>query len=244
MNIWDKCSTIDPVTTDNRIVFNSLDLEAEIDISQRNLPHWFQVGAATFVTFRTADSIPKSVLLRWQRELVEWLKLRNLPCDLADSIFSPSETDRARLLDLLGIRHYREFKRLSDRIFHQSLDECHGVCLLRAPSVAKIVAEAVLHYVDEKYNLDNFIVMPNHVHAIVQFRVGANLDTVSQSWMRYSARRINQLLKREGHVWQAEPFDHIIRSPEQFHYLHNYIADNPQKANLPSSDYHYWSRPL
>ena len=69
MNIWDKCSTIDPMTTDNRIVFNSLDLEAEIDISQRNLPHWFQAGAATFVTFR-----------------------------IADSIFSRRETDRARLL--------------------------------------------------------------------------------------------------------------------------------------------------
>ena len=62
--------------------------------------------------------------------------------------------------------------------------------------------------------------------------------------MRYSARRINQLLKREGLLWQAEPFDHIIGSSEQFHYLHNYIADNPKKANLPSSVYHYWSRPL
>ena len=50
-------------------------------ISKRDLPHWFQVGAAKFLTFRTADSI-----------------------------FSRSETDRARLLDLLGVRHYREFK--------------------------------------------------------------------------------------------------------------------------------------
>ena len=49
------------MTTDNRIVFNSLDPEAEINISERNLPHWFQVGAATFVTFRTADSIPKTL---------------------------------------------------------------------------------------------------------------------------------------------------------------------------------------
>ena len=51
------------------VVFNALDREADIQVSERNLPHWFQVGAATFVTFRTADSLPGEVLLRMEREL-------------------------------------------------------------------------------------------------------------------------------------------------------------------------------
>ncbi len=230
------------MNNDNRIVFNSLDRNAEVEVTERNLPHWFQVGAAIFITFRTADSLPQKVLLRWQRELVDWLKQRDLPCDIADHVLRPSESGRTALLDQLGLRQYREFIRLSDRIFHRSLDECHGACLLRVPAAAQIVSDAILHFADKQYDLNNFVVMPNHVHAIVQFREGTDLNRVSQSWMRYTARRINELLVRKGQLWQAEPFDHIIRSPEQFQYLHQYIAENPKKANLPPRDYLYWSR--
>ncbi len=45
---------------------------------------------------------------------------------------------------------------------------------------------------------------------------------------------------RKVHVWQPEPFDHIIRSADQFRYLRGYIADNPKKANLPIGEYLYW----
>lgn len=40
---------------------------------RRNLPHWRAEGATYFVTFRQADSIPESVLIRWRVELEEWL---------------------------------------------------------------------------------------------------------------------------------------------------------------------------
>ena len=224
------------------LVFNTFDREAEIEIRERKLPHWFQVGVAMFVTFRTADSIPKRVLLRWQRELVEWLKSKRLPCDLANSMVGNFPTDRSLVIKQIGFNSYREFKRLSDRVFHRSLDECYGDCLLRDPLVAQIVAEAILHFDGDRYDLDCFIVMPNHVHAIVQFRAVAGLEIVSQSWMRFSARRINRMLNRKGPLWQPEPFDHIIRSQEQFLYLQRYIAENPQKANVPSSECLYWSR--
>ncbi len=59
-----------------KVVFNSLDRNADIEFSQRNLPHWFQVGAAMFITFRTADSLPREVLLRMKRELEAWLAVR------------------------------------------------------------------------------------------------------------------------------------------------------------------------
>jgi len=85
-------------------------------------------------------------------------------------------------------------------------------------------------------------VMPNHVHATVQFRNGYDLSIVGQSWMRYSARLIHRALVKQGEFWQPEPFDHIIRSPEQFLYLQKYIAENPTKANLSRNEYVYWAR--
>ncbi len=44
------------------------DPTAEVLVHERLRPHWSQAGAIVFVTFRSRDSIPKSVLDRWERE--------------------------------------------------------------------------------------------------------------------------------------------------------------------------------
>jgi len=58
------------------------------------------------------------------------------------------------------------------------------------------------------------------------------------SWLHYTAFRINQQLWEKGQFWQQEPFDHLVRSPEQYEYLRHYIADNPRKAGLTAGKYH------
>jgi len=113
---------------------------------------------------------------------------------------------------------------------------------LKKPKLARIVANSLLFYDGRKYDLDRFIVMPNHVHAIVQFRTGESLDLVSESWMRYTARQINFETGDSGAFWQREPFDHIIRSLEQFEYLQKYVAENPLKANLRDGEFVFWAR--
>jgi REP element-mobilizing transposase RayT len=224
------------------VAFGTFDAAADVEVTERNLPHWLQPGAAMFITFRTADSLPKDVILRWQRELEEWLAVRGLPVRLAESTVRRRLQNHDALLNQLAAPEAREFKRLADRVFHRSLDECHGACLLKRPVLAKIVGEAILFHDHTKYDLDRFVVMPNHVHAIVQFRSGANLKTVSQSWMRFTAREINAATGGTSAFWQAEPFDHIIRSLEQFEYLQRYIAENPLKANLRPGEFLYWER--
>lgn len=228
--------------SESDVVFRSFDPKAELYCRERNLPHWFQLGAAMFITFRTADSMPGEVIIRWQRQLEAWLTARNLPTALARSTVGQNFSNHDQLLSRLSSSQLHEFKRLSDRAFHRSLDQCHGACLLRQRPFATIVAKAMLFYSDSKYDLDRFAVMPNHVHAIVQFRSGANLKTVSQSWMRYTARKINAAAGNSGTFWQSEPFDHLIRSPEQFEYLQKYIFENPTKANLRSGEFLYWAR--
>ena len=54
-------------------IFGSFDKDAETDIESRYLPHWFQPGVAVFITFRTADSLPRNVVLKWDAELRDWL---------------------------------------------------------------------------------------------------------------------------------------------------------------------------
>ena len=57
------------------------------------------------------------------------------------------------------------------------------------------------------------------------------------SWLHYSAYRIHQTIGERGHFWQSEPFDHLVRSSEQYEYLRTYIADNPQKAKLRTGQF-------
>ena len=226
------------------VQFNAFDPDAEIDFSERNLPHWFQVDAAMFVTFRTMDSLPKDVLLRMQRELEGWLAIKQLPLDLAASTFGVKLSKHNQLFDRLNQIDRTCFRKLSDRLFHGALDECHGRCLLKRQELAKIVSEAILHHSEELYDLDCFVVMPNHVHVMVQFRTEKAKSIVGQSWMRYAARQINLKTSESGAFWQAEPFDHVIRSAEQFNYLRSYIAKNPIKASLLSDEYLLWQSPV
>jgi type I restriction enzyme R subunit len=89
--------------------------------------------------------------------------------------------------------------------------------------------------------MESFVIMPNHVHAIVQFRSGFDLRIVGQSWMRYTARLIHARYGGTGGLWQPESFDHIVRSQEQFAYLQQYNALNPQKAHLKRGEFLYWN---
>ncbi len=54
---------------------------------------------------RTADSLPKEVVLRWQRELEEWLSLRSLPTMLAIAATPAAPT----FSDVLRVNNFSRF---------------------------------------------------------------------------------------------------------------------------------------
>jgi putative transposase len=180
------------------IVFRSLDRRADIQITERNLPHWFQAGTATFVTFRLVDSLPRQVILRMAEELRVWLRIRSLPVSLAESLLGSVAFDFEPILNQLESSQRRELRRMINQLIHHSLDSCHGSCLLKNPSLAGIVADSIKRFDGEKYDLDSFVIMPNHVHVIVQFRLENGLHTIGQSWMRYTARKINEQIWSNG----------------------------------------------
>ena len=67
--------------------FFPLDTDAEIDIYHRKRPHWFQAGVAIFVTFRTADSIPRQVLKVMADKFEHWLVTQKLDPAIASVVF-------------------------------------------------------------------------------------------------------------------------------------------------------------
>ncbi len=205
------------------------DPSAELSIAEHLRPHWSQSGSIVFITFRTADSIPVEVLSRWEREKQDWMRRHG--CAL--------EEHWSEVLPNLDHTLRDQFNQEFNRCREAFLDTCHGECVLRSPALAKIVADALMHFDGDRYRMGDFVVMPNHVHLLAAFASEDSLVAQCDSWMHYSARQINLALGGKGKFWQQEPFDHLVRSPEQYAYLRRYIRENGTKAGLPEHEYLY-----
>ncbi len=205
------------------------DPKAEFHIHEHCRPHWSQAGAVVFITFRTEDSIPREVIQRWEREKQEWLRTHSYPNSGHWSDVVPTLPDKERA----------EFQRQFQRCREEFLDTCQGACLLRQPALAEIVSDSLLKFDGDRYRMGDFVVMPNHVHLLVAFGSESGLKDQCASWLRYTARQINLATGQTGKFWQQEPFDHLVRSLEQYDYLRQYIADNPRKANLRPGEFLY-----
>ncbi len=98
--------------------------------------------------------------------------------------------------------------------------------------------------------LDEFILMPNHVHGVIIINdepvvVGAgfkpalgpavdsrrhSLSEIVRAFKTFSARKINEMRASPGTpVWQRGFYDHVIRNEEELNRVRAYILDNPRK---------------
>lgn len=207
------------------------DRHLEAASSRRFLPHLEMPGAVTFVTFRLADSMPRAVVVRWREEVDAWLAEHGFAGWSAKQVLESQDVD---------LQRKRELRRFKERCWHGHLDRCHGSCHLKAAEMREQVAASLLHFDGQRYDVERFVIMPNHVHVLLQMRADFSLRQQFRAIQRFSARRINHRLKRSGSLWQGEPFDHIVRNEAQFEYLRKYITDNPAKAGITEAESTIW----
>ncbi len=195
-------------------------------VAGRRLPHSAQAGAISFITWRTADSLPSAVLDRLAAERAEWLRGRG--------------GDVARLTPTAAF----EYKRFTRSRWNHALDSGLGACPLRDPACAGVVADALRHFDGDRYILFDFVVMPNHVHVLAAFPDTVAMRRQCESWKHFTAVGLNRRLGRTGRFWQEECFDYLTRSDAQFVKLREYIAMNPVRAGLSAGEYTHYSRDL
>lgn len=123
------------------------------------------------------------------------------------------------------------------------LDRGHGACLLRHEDAARIVENALHHFDGDRYLLLAWVVMPNHVHAVIETLPGWPLGRVIKSRKAFSATRINKALGRSGVLWQPDYFDRRIRDDRHLAAAVRYVEENPVAAGLVarSGDWPYSS---
>ena len=122
-----------------------------------------------FVTFRLADSLPQEKLLQWRNEREIWLALHPPPHDEA-------------------LRN--EYEALFPQRLQQWLDAGSGSCILAQPAIMKLVDGALRHFNGQRYQLDEFVVAPNHVHALLVPFGQYKLSEILHSWKSFTAHEI------------------------------------------------------
>jgi REP element-mobilizing transposase RayT len=96
--------------------------------------------------------------------------------------------------------------------------------------------------------LDEFIVMPNHIHGIVLLRIleserahgcaplrkklaraPRSLGSFVAGFKATSTREINRLCGRTGAVWQRNYHEHVVRDDGELERIREYIRGNPSR---------------
>ena len=175
-------------------------------------------GAVYFVTFRLNDSLPTHEIARLKHE-------RKVILEQARAAKNPLTWHEEQQL----LAWY------CDKV-EALLDAGRGACWLSKPDVADLVAGALRHFDGERYELRAWVVMRNHVHAIVWPKPGHTLSDILRSWKSFTSNQANKILHRTGEsFWQSESFDHWIRDDAEHARLVAYVENNPVKAGLCKS---------
>jgi putative transposase len=105
--------------------------------------------------------------------------------------------------------------------------------------------ELPLHY--DNVVLDEFIIMPDHIHGIIILKDKSgreglrpsptekheqkqfSLIEIVRGFKSFSSRKINIRHRRSGYrFWQRGYYEHVIRNKEELQFIRDYIRENPQ----------------
>ena len=87
-----------------------------------------------------------------------------------------------------------------------------------------------------------YVVMPDHVHWLVQLTGASTLSKIVGRLKGRSAYFIACSTKVSGRIWQSGFHDHALRAEEDIERVGNYLIHNPVRAGIvdDADHYTYW----
>jgi putative transposase len=105
------------------------------------------------------------------------------------------------------------------------------------PIERDVIASNIKYFDKQRYDLFAFVVMPDHVHVLVQPKNDFLLKQVVHTWKSYSAYKLQRDFSRRNRIWQDEYFDRIVRDEKELIEKAQYILNNPLKKRPEILDY-------
>jgi REP element-mobilizing transposase RayT len=92
---------------------------------------------------------------------------------------------------------------------------------------------------DKFYLLIAAVIMPDHVHVLIQPLDTFDLSRICKGMKGVSARLVNQSRRVNGYLWQDESWDRIMRNQDELDEKLQYMLDNPVRKGLISDGWLY-----
>jgi len=127
-----------------------------------------------------------------------------------------------------------------DRVFFITTVTAQRIPIFRRAATARLLIDALTHYREQgKFLLHEFVIMPDHVHALITPAPEISLERA----MQFIKGGFSYRLKKRGSIWQASFTNHRVRDRTEFERLRDYIRMNPVRARLAKrpEDYLYSS---
>lgn len=110
--------------------------------------------------------------------------------------------------------------------------------LLQSQRTAMLFIETLLNYRDqEKYNLHEFVVMPDHFHLLITPIV--TLEKAVQFIKGGFSFRAGRVFGLRGNMWQQSFYDRRVRDAIEYQSFRRYIHCNPVKRGLVETPERY-----
>ncbi len=106
--------------------------------------------------------------------------------------------------------------------------EAEQIPLTAAPLAQALLDSARFYETRQRWHLTLFLLMPDHLHALLSFANDEPMSAIVGDWKHFQARK-------HAIIWQGGYFDHRLRDDERGEQLSakmNYIRQNPVAAGL------------
>ena len=97
--------------------------------------------------------------------------------------------------------------------------------LTHADVAPRLLESAVFYHEHNRWYAWLFLLMPDHLHAVLSFPPSLSMSRVVGDWKKYQERELSI-------VWQDGYFDHRLRNDDEFAEKCHYIRMNPVRAKL------------
>jgi len=103
--------------------------------------------------------------------------------------------------------------------------------VIRAFSAGRLVVSA-MRFVEEEVTTLAFVVMPDHVHWLIQVNEGGELSSSVQKMKSWASRQIHLHTDYKESVWGRSFHDRAVRRCDDLKPIARYIILNPIRAGL------------
>ena len=123
-----------------------------------------------------------------------------------------------------------------DRIFFVTSITNQRIPIFRRETTARLLIATLVHYREQqKYLLHEFVIMPDHIHALLTPAEEISLERAMQFIKGGFSFRMNE----RGSIWQPSFTNHRIRDWEDYARHRDYIWMNPVRARLAGQPEEY-----